>query len=84
MIKVPQPLSGTTQACSAGNVHHSELGLLQVDGLPGKAMSMALRRLVAHDVTLELIRRREVVSSQPGAKQVQEEHKCDVFCLLPQ
>eukprot|EP00891_Asterochloris_glomerata_P002587 jgi/Astpho2/2587/Aster-04292 len=38
------------------------LCLFPVAGLPCKTMSMALRRLVAHDVTLELIRRRELYS----------------------
>ena len=65
-------------------MHHLKLGLLQVAGLPCKTMSMALRRLVAHDVTLELIRRRELVSCQHGAKQVQNKQTRLVFCLLSQ
>ena len=63
-------------------MHHLKLWLLQVDGLPGKAMSMELRRLVAHDVTLERIRRRELVSCQHGAKQVQFGHVGVAFCSL--
>ena len=39
---------------------------------------------MAHDVTLERIRQRELVSCQPGAKQVQNKQKCLVSCLLSQ